>query len=451
MRVLAIGYALPDASIDNYNVFTAPSYADYDALIIDPASITFSARKLVEGGAEFEAFDGRPVVNAPGSASAAGAADQLRRRAEETRRLLEFGGTVLVFAKANAVEGGILGFEGCDRYHWLAAPGGITWGPPYLRAAEGKTARVIAEDHPLAPVIRNFRSEIAYRATFDDRQPELRAAGRVLAVGGSAVPIAMEFPLLGGRVVFVPAFNESLGSIRSDIAQALVDVCRRLTGTAIPEQPPYWTRTIAVPGLEQAEAELEAAESGVEEAQARSAAAREAHDVLERHRRLLWADGPLFAEAVADALRMLGFAVTGGASEPMTIASEGEQALLEAESARGEVVEWPYVRLQRRLEEKLLKEGISLKGVVVANGYRETAPDSRQEQFTGALRIACENYGYCLLTAETLFTLVQRALGGAGEDTLAGVRRRILRHSGLMTTEEALGEVEEGRDAGPIF
>ena len=97
MRVLVIGYPLPDMAIDNYNVFTAPSYADYDALVVDPASITSDAQRLVKEGANFEAFDGRPVINAPTSASAVSAADQIRRRADETRRMLESGATVVVF------------------------------------------------------------------------------------------------------------------------------------------------------------------------------------------------------------------------------------------------------------------------------------------------------------------------------------------------------------------
>lgn len=36
MRILSIGYPLPNMAIDNYNPLTAPSYCDYDALIIDP-------------------------------------------------------------------------------------------------------------------------------------------------------------------------------------------------------------------------------------------------------------------------------------------------------------------------------------------------------------------------------------------------------------------------------
>jgi len=450
MRVLAIGYPLPDMAIDNYTVLTAPAYSDYDALIIDPASITKSVHLLLHEGGEFEAFDGRPVMNAPTSASAVSAADQLRRRADETRRLLEVGGSVIVMARPNATEAGVLGFEGCDRYHWLPAPGGLAWGTPYLRAAEGKTGRIVAENHPMAALLRNFRSDVGYRATFDDRQTELRSVGRVVAAGGSSVPIAMDFPVLGGRIVFIPAFSDDMTN-RSPLATALVDVCRRLNSTITPEDAPYWVRSVAVPGLEQAEAELEEAQAAATEAAARAEAVRARHDALERHRRLLWEDGSAFAQAVIEAFRLLGFGVTGGYGEPLTLTSDGTTAFLEAESSREQVVEWPCIRLQRRLEERLLKTGEQFAGVIVANGFRMTDTSSREEPVATTLRIACENYHYGLLTGETLFALVQRALGGADDAALRGIRRRILAAHGLVTTEAALGEVSQSTDAGSIF
>src|SRR5512139_3425657 len=164
MRILSIGFPLPNVAIDNYNALTSPSYNDYDALIIDPSSITKASRDLAEEGTEFEAFDGRPILNAPTTASSVSAHDQLRRRADETRRLLEAGGLVVVFGRPNAVQGGILGFEGLDRYHWLPAPGGLSWGPPYLKPAEGRTVRIAgAEDHPFSAVLREFRKDAAYR------------------------------------------------------------------------------------------------------------------------------------------------------------------------------------------------------------------------------------------------------------------------------------------------
>ena len=136
MRILSIGFALPNQSVDNYSALTAPSYNDYDGMIIDPATITKAARDLTEEGTDLEAFDGRPILNAPTSASAVSASDQFRRRIDETRRLLDAGGLVVVLARPDAVQGGILGFEGLDRYHWLPAPGGLSWGPPFLKAAE---------------------------------------------------------------------------------------------------------------------------------------------------------------------------------------------------------------------------------------------------------------------------------------------------------------------------
>ena len=452
MRVLVIGYPLPDSSIDNYNVLTAPSYFDYDALVVDPASITRDAARLVEDGVEFAAHDGRPVLNAPTSASAVSAADQIRRRADETRRMLESGATVIVFARPNAIQPGIAGFEGCDRYAWLPAPGGLSWGTPYLRAAEGKNIRITAEDHPAASLLREFRSEVAFRATFDDRLPEVRSAGRVIATAGAGVPVAMEFAVLGGRVLFLPPFGDEPGPVRSQVSTAIVDLCARLSSAAAVGDDPYWARSVALPGLEQAEAELETATAAAAAAQAHVTTVRAQHDEIEHHRRLLWADGRQFEAAVMDALRVLGFGVTGGLGDPLSVTSEGMETLVEMESSREQVVEWPYIRLQRRLEDLLLKKNEKPDGLVIVNGHRLTSPDSRAEQFSTPLRIACENYRYALMTTDTLLALVQRAMGGAEESDLAGIRRRILNTHGLVTNEVALGDAQaQGTDAGPIF
>ena len=125
---------------------------------------------------------------------------------------------------------------------------------------------------------------------------------------------------------------------------------------------------------------------------------------------------------------------------------------MEIESSREQVVEWPYVRLQRRIEEHLLKAGTAPKGIVVANGFRMTEPDQRSEETSEPLRIACENYRFGLVTARDMFELVRRVLGGADEATLLGLRRRLIAGKGQLTLDRLLGEVgEETPDAGPIF
>ena len=453
MRILSIGYPLPNMAIDNYNPLTAPSYCDYDALVIDPASITRAGKDLAEEGTEFEAFDGRPVINAPTTASAVSANDQFRRRTDETRRLLESGGLVVVLARPEAVQGGILGFEGLDRYHWLPAPGGLSWGPPYLKPAEGTTVRIAgAEEHPFVAVLREHRQAAGYRAVFDDRQAEVRRAGHVLATGGAGIPISIEFPVLGGRVLFLPVIADNPFANRTELAQSLVDACVRHAGSDFGAQEPYWVRAQALPGLEQVEAELEEAQSAAADAASRETAIRERHDTLARHRRLLWEDGQVFSGAVAEALRLLGFAVEHTPGEPLSLEHEGVRAFVELESAREQVVEWPYVRLQRRLEEHLLQKSESLKGIVVANGYREKDPEQREEEFSTPLRVACENYRYSLVSTRTLFELVKRTLAGADEAQMLAFRRRLIQGAGLLTQETFLGEApEESASTGPIF
>ncbi len=451
MKLLSIGYALPNPSIDNYNVLTAPSYFDYDALFIDPASITTTARQMLEDGYQYEAFDGRQVVNAPTTGSVVSAADQIRRRADETARLLEAGGVVIVLLRPNLVQPGLLGFEGCDRYSWLPAPAGLSWSHPFVRTAEGKIVRVTDDAHPFAPVLREFRSDISYRAYFDERQPAFRQAAQSIAVGGGGVVLSAEFRHGSGRILFLPAMNDGAGHSRPDMAQSIMDAAALLLNATDDRPAPYWTQTLAVPGLEQLEAELEEARTTKEEAAGREAAVRERVDALTAHRRLLFDDGPSFAAAVADALRLIGFAVTSEVGGPLVAEAEGEQIYIEVESSREQVVEWPYIRLQRRLEERLLTRADQLKGLIIANGQRDSQPEYRTDDLSTPLQIACQNYRYSLITGPSLFALVQRALGGADEDALGGIRRRIIRANGLLSREAALGEVAEDKETGPIF
>ena len=448
MRIMTIGYSLPNPIVDNHTVLNAPSITDYDAALIDPESFTTSVQQLLEGERPFIAQDGRPVVNGATTATQVSAADQLLRRGEEAERLLDQGGTIFVIGRPNAALPGVVGFEGFDRYSWLPAPTGGGWNPPHLRAAEGKTVRIADDRHPLSAALREYRRHITYRAVLHPNVATADRKGHVIAMGGSNLPIAAEFPVLAGRVVVTPVFANVTGQTRVKMTQAIVDAMTEVAAGVTAEDPPSWTRSQALPGSEQIEAQLEEAEQAESAAAARAAAVRERLDTLTAHRRLLWATGPAFAAAVREALALLGLGATTPVSEPLAVSEGGNTALVEIESDREAVAEWPYVRLQRRLERRLLDEGEQLRGIIVANGKRTMSPTARRVEFTDALRIACENYGYALITGETLFTLVQRALGTEAEGApFEAAGRRLIHARGLVTTEQAVGEAEEAGDA----
>ena len=447
------GVPLPHTAVDNHTVLNAPSYSDYDALFIDPESITRAARELLDGEREFTAHDGRPVVNGASTAAASGAADQLQRRGEEATRLLDRGGLVIVVGRPNATQSGIVGFEGCDRYSWLPAPEGAAWGPPFLRPADGATIRIAEDEHPFSNLLRNYRTDMTYRARFDDRRVAQLEGARIVARGGSDVPISIDMPVLGGRVIVVPVFKPVTGPVRARLAQAVVDAAAGVLSGRAGEQAPGWAKGIALPGLEQIEAELEDAETAAASAREQAEGVRERFEAIAKHRKLLWASGADFSDAVQEALGLLGFGTLSKPGAPLEVESDGAPAFVEVESSRDTIAEWPYVRLQRRLEKRLLDTKERLPGLIVVNGQRLLQPGSREEPIAETLRIACENYGYALITGETLLALVQRALATESEGALEAIRRRLLRGAGLIDTETALGEgeAEPKKDAGPIF
>lgn len=448
MRIMTIGYSLPNPIVDNHTVLNAPSLTDYEAAFIDPEAITDAVQQLLEGERPFNAQDGRPVVNGATTATQVSAADQLLRRAEEAERMLEQGGTLFVVGRPNAVLPGVVGFEGLDRYSWLPAPKGGGWNPPHLRAAEGKSIRIVDDQHPLSGVLREYRRHISYRAVLDPAVATAEREGHVIAAGGANMPIAAQFDVLAGHVVVTPVFASITGTTRAKLAQEMVDAITQVATGVRNEDPPNWTRTFALPGSEQIEAELEEAQEAESAAVARTTAIRERLGRLTAHRRLLWASGPAYEAAVREALALVG--LTSAEADEGLAVTEGEHtALVEVESRQDDVAEWPYIRLQRRLERRLLDTGEQLRGIIVANGRREANPPGRRSQYTDALRIACENYGYALVTADTLFSLVQRALGTDAEGTTPyeAAGRRLIHARGLITTEQAMGEAEEESDA----
>ena len=451
MKVIVVGLPTPNPDIENYTAFNAPSYYDFDALVIDPDSLTRVAGELLSGEKEFNAQDGRTIVNAASNASGVSAGDQFQRRGAETERILESGGTVIVIGRPNAPITGIVGFEGADRYSWLPAPSGAAWSPPFLQTAEGKNVRITDDSHPVAHLLREFRRYVTYRVTLNDRLDVYRKNAHTIAVAGPGVPIAAEFPVLGGRVVVIPALNIPTGQARQQFGTALVDACLQLAGRESGQSAPGWIRSQPVPGLEQLEAEYEEADSALKAATTRAREVGERRDQLASHRRLLWTTGSEFGTAVRDALLLLGYGIDSPAREPLVVADGEERLFVETEAAAVAVVEWPYIRLQRRLEEEMLRLRKTARGLIVVNGHRMTQPDKRKAQYTDALRLAAENYGYALLTGETLFLMVQRALAGAEPDELETMRRRIARARGVLETPAALGEATESSGSEPIF
>ncbi|MBI1884910.1 MAG: hypothetical protein HYS09_01100 [Chloroflexi bacterium] len=255
MRTLVIGLPLPHVSFDNFSFLSAPSFFDYEAMIVEAAAVSRVIEDVMEGRAEHRTHDSLPVVNGPGGTSAMGLTDLLRVRRLETERFLGRGGLLACFAYSDAPHPGVDGFPDCRRYSWLPAPSGLSYAEPWLLPGFGhRGAEASDPSHPFAHYVGLYGSRLAFRAHFDEQAPGAVEAMRVFARSPGGAAVGVEVTAGGGTIVFIPPLGDlDMGRDRMPLAQTLAE-CIEAALQPSGETPPHWMRKeTAIPGREEEE------------------------------------------------------------------------------------------------------------------------------------------------------------------------------------------------------
>ena len=438
MRLLSIGRALPHRRVGNHSVFNAPAAFDYDAIAIDTEGVFTAIRELLDASADHTTHADAQVVNG-GASDGTTASQVLRRRHDEVVRALERGTLVIVFAHSQAMITGVAGFPGIDRYFFLPAPPGLAWDAELIRWGEGTGVAVSDHGHPFARYIDAVRDDMLYRAWFEERVRGFADAAHIFARSAGGAPVGVEFRVLGGSVVFLPAPRTRGGDAGRAQATAIVAAVEEHLGRS-PGDRPMWATREPVPGLDEHEAELERAQELVRRAEEQRDAANAESEPLRRVRDVLWTEGShALLPAVRRCLELLGFAAREIDDLP-TLQADGVRIELEVEGSEVQVGMAPHYRLRRRLDARIEHEGNAPRGLIVVNGERMQAPERREEPYAEALRVAAEATSYALLPAPELFSAARAALAGADDDTLASIRTRIAETNGLVDLSDLLGE-----------
>ena len=433
MRILSLGVSLPDSQIDNYDWGSAPSFFDYDAIIVDPAN---AVSELIEGilrkGTAPLTYSDEPIEDGPTTTFNVGLADLLRRRQDEATRLLARGGLIVVFTYPDVAHPRVSGYTGAHRYHWLPAPPGSSYDSSHLKPAHGTNLTVTDYEHPFADYLESQRNSILYRAVFGEGADSFGADARILARSPGGAAIAADVEVGGGRVVFVPAMAPRLSAgERSGAAGRLVAAIRNTLLLGAEEGAPDWLRDYSLPGIEAARAQIDDIEARLEALEIELEDARNQYRGIDRYRRLLWQEGKYgFDLPVRDALSLLGFVSIAATDAPAVFLYNGENVLVETASSTGAIGLEAHYRLRQRLEQRIALEGRRTPGVLVINGYRDQSPSSRPQQYDNALKVAGESMRYCIVTADLLFEAVRGHLEGVPDDTAFGAK--------LLSTEGVL-------------
>jgi hypothetical protein len=311
MRTLSVGFPLPGPRTQNHDFAKAPSFFDFDTLVVDPNAVGQLIDDVVQGGGEHSDRSGLRVVNGPTSSDTLSLADLLRDRRDETLRLLTRGGLVVCFARPNVGRYDVAGLAGCDRYVWLPGPPGLAYGEPFLRRGAGSEIVVMEHEHPFGAFLHQFRARLAYDAYFDERAPGFASVRRVIARSAGGAPVAIELPVERGAVVFLPPpVKTPAGDERYAFSNALQRAAQGLLGTSVSTSPPSWLESYELPGLRERAAARDEAQQRLEEARSALAARDAELEQVDRYRRLLWQEGTVgLVGPVRSAFELLGFRV----------------------------------------------------------------------------------------------------------------------------------------------
>ncbi|MDE3094634.1 MAG: hypothetical protein KGK07_01365 [Chloroflexota bacterium] len=436
-RILSLGFPLPGPLVDNYNFLTAPSFFDYDAIVVDPGALSRLIEALIDGSTEAETYGGSRVRNVAVPPAEVPLASVLLRRRAETEALLAHGGAVICFATPATIHERIDGAAALDDYYWLPDDL-VRFVTACMTPADGARVRITDYEHPLAAFVEGQLAEVTYRACFDGAAAR-DARARVFAESAGGVPVAVELPARSGRVIFLPAIREPGGDLRYAMSDALQAGIRRVLGVMAEGRAPGWAEGRSLPGLDERQRALDAARQARDTAQAALAAAEEAYDELARFRRLLWQEGAFGLDAVVvDALRLLGFDLYAGQRADIELRTEAGAVFVEIDAGEGAVGMAAHHRLRQRIERAIEERGQAPRGLLVVNGYRLEPPDERAQQVTDAVRLAAETLRYCIATTASLFDAVAAQLAG-DQRAVEVYRERLATTNGLLTAERAPG------------
>ena len=418
-RILSLGFPLPGPIVDNYGFLSAPSYFDYDAVVIDPRAVGETIERVLTGE-EVRTFAGA-VVRPSGDGNATLAGEIERRRAEMTT-LLEHGGVAVIFARMPASHVA----DGLPRFDDFSV---IPDAPTFVRA-EGTTVEILDGHHPLAGFVHHQSANILYEAALD---PSSQSGTRVIATSHGGAVIAAELARDTGRVVLLPALKAiPSGQGRYALSEALQSGIRRLVGVMAEGRAPAWVARHPLPGLNERVAALDAARRDADAASRALAAAESAHDDLARFQRLLWQEGALGLEdVVLEALRRIGFEVYARDEASLELRADGSSALLEIEASAEAIGIAPHHRLRTRLEKRIEQRAAAPRGLIVVNAHRLLPPTERPAPATDALLAASEVMGYRIATTASLFEALVASLNG-DDAAVAEYRRALLTGSGLL-------------------
>jgi len=424
MRVATSGFFLDHTDVENKRTLSEFSFANYDAVIVDPRPL----KSVVEKNSII-LRDGTSMVPFDRTHSAAKILSFFDDKKSEVQRMLQGPKVVVTFMREFWTS------KVATKY-WIEEPRTVStfsWIPLAERLSfkNSEVDRIFLEDveSPFSDYLQGLAGNLRTECVLEKHHHTVNLTP--LAKDGIGRVVSFEISFGTGKLVFLPFPDRA--SDRRKLAELLIGCIRKSIASSEEIPPPDWISGYPVPGATILEEKVEELETKIRELVEEKRRYRANLNLLLSFRKLLYEKGELqLKPAVAKSFEMLGFEISEAEFADAVLRSpEGELVLqIEAED------DGP-VGLERigSLRKQLARQPASrpLKGLVVANSYRLLPPSKRKAQFSDDLVGYAERSGISLLSTYELYKAVCKVLETrrARDRIKEALRRKIIEGSGI--------------------
>ncbi|WP_322410643.1 hypothetical protein [Microbacterium invictum] len=464
MRTLLLDTAFEADDADRYAFTSMVSAFDYDVVIWDPVGTSNKYEGAYRGQ-----YRGRP---APTEAESVALLEALARRKQEFTDFLSLGRSIIVIASPPQkiwVDTGKKDTSGTGRNQKVTR---IVDDVDLLDAIPGQVSTVAGRGLELSPVSptaaslwRETRDRWIYRCFFNEFPGE-----KLFVVAGTEKVVAtVEVSPDGGVLALLPEpwtpaeDDEVDGEDDEDDepgegSRGTSDAEDRDTDVAeddlerfvdVPAQMIAWARGLSLHELEpipawasvfkftseiQRQEELTRLERSIAKLATKVESLKHEQAEDDRWKRLSFSSGTSLEDQVRRAFEVLGFTVLEaqrGRSD-LRLQWETERVVVEVKGLSKSAAEKNAAQLEKWVAEEMA-DGVTAKGVLVVNTWREKAPDQRGTDFPDQMVPYATARSHCLLTSLQLLTVARDV--SDGKTDAASAARAILSTTGVFDGE----------------
>ena len=260
MRILSLHYPLPNAQIDNKDIFNAPSLFEYDAIIFHPLGFEQSILNWLKGDEEFYTASGEKVVQELSGNNARNINEILTQRRNEIEQFLTMSGLLVTYAipemsifaeqqHAVEIEGNLFSrlfskifsrptlqneLDAHDdqfstsRYALFNLNQDVNFSE-LIVPGSGFTNMTVndlnyIDNQIFQNMLHEHADKISYQGYFDnDTMNNITTMQPLLLTAKSGIPIAASLEAINGQIVFLPNFIQGNTDEAMTEARLLVD------------------------------------------------------------------------------------------------------------------------------------------------------------------------------------------------------------------------------------